>query len=117
MIISIVAAYAKDHDGALVIGKDNKIPWHYPEDLARFKKLTKGHAVIMGRKTYESIGKALPDRTNVVITSQHNYSAPDAHVFGNLEAALACVKITHVYVLLEGRNYLSRLSREQTVCI
>jgi dihydrofolate reductase len=111
MIISLIAAYAKDHDGALVIGKDNKIPWHYPEDLARFKKLTKGHAVIMGRKTYESIGRALPGRTNVVITSQPNYSAVDAHVFNDLEAALGCVKIKHAYVFIIGGQKLF----EQTI--
>lgn len=50
------------------IGKDGKIPWHLPEDLTRFKRITMGHTVVMGRRTYESIGRPLPDRTNVVIT-------------------------------------------------
>ncbi len=62
--ISLIAALSENR----VIGKENKLPWHIPEDLKRFKKLTSGHVVIMGRKTYESIGKALPRRTNIIIT-------------------------------------------------
>ncbi|MBW2462304.1 MAG: dihydrofolate reductase [Deltaproteobacteria bacterium] len=59
------------------IGKDNALPWHISEDLKRFKRLTKGHAIIMGRKTHESIGRALPHRRNIVITRR-----PDAHFEG-----------------------------------
>ncbi len=67
--ISIIAAISENR----VIGKDNLIPWHIKEDLIRFKNLTTGHAVIMGRKTFESIGHPLPNRLNIIITrsSQH----------------------------------------------
>jgi dihydrofolate reductase len=69
-----------------VIGKDNRIPWHYPADLKRFKRLTQGHTVIMGRLTYESIGKPLPNRRNVVI----GRTAPEGvETFSSLDAALA----------------------------
>lgn len=66
MKISIIAAIGKNRE----LGKDNKLLWHIPEDLKRFKKLTSGHAVIMGQKTFESIGKPLPDRLNIVLS--HN---------------------------------------------
>lgn len=63
-IISMIAAIGKNRE----LGKDNKLLWHIPEDLKRFKRLTEGHVVIMGRKTFESIGKPLPNRINIVIT-------------------------------------------------
>ncbi len=66
--ISLIAAIAQNR----VIGRDNKIPWHISEDLKRFKKLTQGHVVVMGRKTYESIGRPLPNRVNIVITRDKN---------------------------------------------
>ena len=62
----IIVAMTKD----CLIGKDNTIPWHLPEDLKRFKSLTIGNSVIMGRKTYESIGKPLPGRSNIVVSRQ-----------------------------------------------
>ena len=111
MILSIIAAYAEDSTGSLVIGKDNKIPWHYPVDLARFKKFTTGHAVIMGRKTYESIGKVLPDRTNVIVTRQLDYTAKDVHVFYDLEAAVECARIKHAEAFIIGGQELF----EQTI--
>ncbi|NEU30096.1 dihydrofolate reductase [bacterium LRH843] len=58
-----------------VIGKDNKLPWHLPADLAYFKKVTTGHTIIMGRKTYESIGRPLPNRRNVILTRDPNFYA------------------------------------------
>src|SRR4051794_1730548 len=64
MKISLIAALARNG----VIGNGNQLPWHLPEDLQRFKKLTMGHPVVMGRKTYESIGRALPGRLNVVVS-------------------------------------------------
>ncbi len=80
MKISIIAAM----DEKRGIGKNNKLPWHIPEDLLRFKKLTTGHTIIMGRKTYESIGRPLPDRTNIVIT--RNPSLARSHL-AKLEVA------------------------------
>lgn len=66
MKIFIIAALDRNR----VIGRDGKLPWHLSEDLKRFKRLTKGHVVLMGRKTYESLGKPLPDRRNVVLSSR-----------------------------------------------
>lgn len=74
-----------------VIGCDNKMPWHLPEDLKHFKQLTLGHIVIMGRKTYESMGKPLPERINIVITRQPMFSAQNIIVVSSIETALqAC---------------------------
>ena len=67
--LSIIVALAKKNR---VIGKNNKLPWHIPEDLKHFKDVTNGHPVIMGRKTYESIGRPLPNRTNIVVTRYKN---------------------------------------------
>jgi dihydrofolate reductase len=69
-MISIIVAY----DERNVIGRDNYIPWKIPSDLKRFKRITTGHTVVMGRKTYTSIGQPLPNRTNIVITSSTNIS-------------------------------------------
>ena len=60
-----------------VIGRNNQLPWHLPEDLKHFKALTMGHPIIMGRKTYESIGKVLPGRTNIIVSRMENYSWRD----------------------------------------
>ncbi len=68
--ISLIAAIGKKRE----LGKDNKLLWHIPEDMKRFKLLTTGHVVIMGRKTYESIGKPLPQRTNIIITKNKTYN-------------------------------------------
>ncbi|MBT8195932.1 MAG: dihydrofolate reductase [Bacteroidia bacterium] len=82
--ISIIAAVAENG----VIGKDNQLIWHLPEDLKFFKRLTSGNSIIMGRKTYESIGKALPKRTNIVITRKKDYEAPSCKVVGSFTAAI-----------------------------
>ncbi len=68
-MISIIAAIGRNRE----LGRGNKLLWHISEDLKRFKKLTKGHAVIMGRKTFESLGKPLPDRLNIIVTRNKNY--------------------------------------------
>jgi dihydrofolate reductase len=71
-----------------VIGVDGGIPWHLPEDLAHFKSLTMGHPMVMGRTTFESIGRALPGRTTIVLTRDPDWSAPGVEVAPTLEAAL-----------------------------
>ena len=71
MTVTIVAAIARNG----VIGVDGGLPWHLPEDLKRFKALTIGHVLVMGRRTYESIGRPLPGRTTVVVTRRHDWSA------------------------------------------
>lgn len=83
--ITIIAAVGENN----ALGKDNKLIWHLSDDLKHFKNLTKGHHVIMGRKTFESMPKALPNRTNVVISRQKDYVAENAQVVDSLEAALA----------------------------
>jgi dihydrofolate reductase len=83
--VYLVAAVAANG----VIGKDGGLPWQLPEDLKHFKRLTLGHPVIMGRRTWESLGQALPGRDNIVVTSRAGYDAPGAAVAGSLEAALA----------------------------
>ncbi|MEM9336616.1 MAG: dihydrofolate reductase [Patescibacteria group bacterium] len=88
--IVIVAAMAK---GSRAIGKDNRLLWHIPEDLKRFKQLTLGHPIIMGRKTFESIisilGKPLPGRTNIILTRDQSFSFPGTQTANTLESAFA----------------------------
>lgn len=88
----------------LVIGSDNELPWYFPEDLKRFKEITLGKTVVMGRKTYDSIvkrlGKPLPDRKNVVITRQANYKVPEGVlVFGSLEQVIDVLKNEDLYII------------------
>ncbi len=73
------------------IGVDNKLPWHIPEDLAHFKRLTSGHPIIMGRKTFDSIGRPLPKRRNIVITRNPDWRHEGVEAVGSLQAALALV--------------------------
>ena len=80
-------------DRGRVIGHQGKLPWHLPADLQRFKKLTMGHHIIMGRKTWESIGRPLPGRTSVVITRNANYSAPGAVLAASLHEALTLARL------------------------
>jgi dihydrofolate reductase len=82
--IAIVVAMTEDR----VIGCDNRLPWHLPADLRHFKQLTLGKPVLMGRKTHESIGRPLPERTNIVVTRDRTYSAPGCIVAHSLESAL-----------------------------
>lgn len=91
-ILSMIVATADNN----VIGKDNTMPWHLPADLAYFKKVTLGKPIIMGRKTYESIGRALPGRRNIVISRDENYTpqgkgAEGVDVVTSVEQALALV--------------------------
>ena len=84
MLISIIVVVSKNG----VIGKDNQLLWRLPDDLKRFKQLTLGHPMIMGRKTFEPIGKALPGRTSIVITGQKDFSAEGVLIAHSLEEAL-----------------------------
>jgi dihydrofolate reductase len=88
--LSLIVACSRDG----VIGRDGDLPWHLPSDLKRFKALTEGHAVIMGRRTWESLPerfRPLPGRRNLVLTRRPDYEAPGAEVFGSLSAAVAAV--------------------------
>jgi len=83
-MISLLVAY----DLNRVIGIDNKMPWHIPEELKYFKKVTMGKAIIMGRKTFESIGRPLPGRLNIVVTRNEDYMAAGAEVVHDLQKAI-----------------------------
>ena len=83
-MVTIIAAIAENN----VLGKDNHLVWYLPADLKRFKKLTLNHVVIMGRKTFESLGKPLPNRTNIIITRNKNYKAEGCVVVNSLSEAL-----------------------------
>jgi dihydrofolate reductase len=74
------------------IGVDNKLPWHLPEDLAHFKRLTSGHPIVMGRKTFDSIGRALPNRRNIVITRNPDWRHDGVEAASSLAAAIALVE-------------------------
>ena len=87
--VALVAAVAANH----VIGAANRLPWRLPEDLKRFRALTLGHAVIMGRKTWESLPRALPGRQNIVVTRQRDYAAEGAELAPSFAAALARVRL------------------------
>jgi dihydrofolate reductase len=83
--IYLVAALARNG----VIGAQGRLPWHLPEDLQHFKKLTLGHPVIMGRRTWESLGRPLPGRENIVVSRQRGFAAPGASVAASVQAAIA----------------------------
>jgi dihydrofolate reductase len=85
MKISLIAALSENR----VIGRENRLPWSLPEDLQRFRELTTGHPVILGRKTYESIGRVLPKRQNIIITRNRDYRISGAEVVGSLDEAIA----------------------------
>jgi dihydrofolate reductase len=84
MLISLIVAMASNR----VIGDRGEIPWKIPGEQKMFKKITMGHTMIMGRKTYEAIGRALPGRVNIVVTRQTGYTAPDCIVAHDLNGAL-----------------------------
>src|SRR6266481_9440529 len=88
-VVSAIAALGKN---TKVIGKNNALLWHIKEDLQRFKKLTLGHPIIMGRKSYESIGRPLPGRTNIIITRNPEYTAEGCVVVHSLDEALIKAK-------------------------
>jgi dihydrofolate reductase len=95
VIISIIAAMAENR----VIGRDNKMPWDLPSDRRRFHEITKGHPVIMGRKTFESIGRPLSGRTNIILTRKQDYSAPGCVIVHNLKSAFsACTGTDEAFI-------------------
>ena len=129
-MVNIIAAISNN----MVIGKDNALLWKLPEDLRRFKELTLGHSIIMGRKTFESIGRVLPDRRNIVV-SRTEYSATGVDVFESIEAAISSCEgevfiiggseiykqtislvdvmyLTHVDVFIEGDTYFPEFGNE-----
>lgn len=120
--LSIIVAVSQNN----VIGRDNQLPWHIPEDFAWFKRHTEGHPVLMGRKTYESIGRILPGRKNVIITRRKEFSVPGAHISHSLDDALNTLRAEcHREIFIIGgqqvfrhtmglidRIYLTRVHRD-----
>ena len=109
MSVSIVAAVARNG----VIGADGGLPWHLPDDLRLFKQTTHGHVLVMGRRTYESIGRPLPGRTTVVVTRQENWSprAAEVVVAHSVEEALERARTVddEVFVVGGGELYAAAL--------
>lgn len=97
-LISYVVAMDRNR----VIGRDNALPWHLPPDLKRFKTLTMGRPIIMGRKTYESIGRPLPGRRNIVISRNPSYKAEGCEVVGSLEQAIAITADVEEAMIIGG---------------
>ena len=134
MSIAIIVAMAKNR----VIGKNGQLPWHLPSDLRRFKQLTMGHTLLMGRRTFESIGTALPGRQTIVLSRDPEYRAVGCTVATDIEAAMQLVKpeeelficggadiyrqtlpfvekiyLTELDVEIAGDRYFSELSAEE----
>ncbi len=102
-MISLIVA----HDKNRVIGYENKMPWHLPGDLQYFKEMTMGKPVIMGRKTFESIGRPLPGRRNIVISRNENYSADGIEVVSSLDEALQLTKDAEETMVIGGEQILN----------
>ncbi|MBS1270864.1 MAG: Dihydrofolate reductase [Gammaproteobacteria bacterium] len=138
MEISLVVAMDQNR----VIGARNELPWRLPADLKRFKKITTGHPVVMGRCTWESIGKPLPGRTNIVVTRQPAFKAPGAVVVQSLEeakeAVLDCeeltiiggadvyeqvlteanrIYLTKIHAEFAGDTFFPKINRDEWVCV
>ena len=141
MKLSLIVAVAEND----VIGRDGDLPWSLSDDLQRFKQLTTGHAIIMGRRTYDSIGRPLPNRTNIVVTRQTDLDIPGVTVCHTLQEALiaarsegdtpddevfiiggeslyreafgdaACIHLTRVHAMIEGDTRFPRLDDHWTL--
>jgi len=106
MLVTLITAYAANR----AIGLDNALPWHLPGDFAHFKRSTLGHPVIMGRKTWESLARALPGRVNVVVSRQAGYGAEGARVVTSLnEALVVCGDARQVFVIGGAQLYAQAL--------
>ncbi|WP_396193801.1 dihydrofolate reductase [Flavobacterium sp.] len=101
-MITVIAAVAENN----ALGKENQLLWHLPDDFKRFKTLTSGHYIIMGRKTFESFPKPLPNRTHVIVSRQSNYQPEGCIVVNSLEKAIeVCPKTEEVFVIGGGEIY------------
>lgn len=110
-MLSIIAIIGKNRE----LGKDNKLIWNIPEDLAHFRKITANHPVIMGRKTFQSIGKPLSHRTNIVITSDTSFHHADVSVARSLDEAMEIAKKSpgneEIFVIGGGRIYAQAMDK------
>ena len=120
MFISLIVAVAKNN----VIGGDNKLLWHLPADLRHFKNVTMDHTIIMGRKTFESVGKPLPGRRNIIVTRNEDFEAEGCTIVNNMQAAVdLCKKENEVFIIggadifrqsmnAADKIYLTRINHE-----
>ena len=112
MNLTIIAALSQNR----VIGRNNDLAWDLPDDLQRFKRLTQGHHIIMGRKTYESMGRPLPGRTNIVVTNQKDYKAPGCIVVNTLKDAIQKAENdSQPYIIGGGKIYEQALPLADTM--
>jgi len=111
MGLSIVVAM--DNNG--LIGKDNQLPWHLPADLAYFKKITTGKSILMGRKTYDSIGRPLPNRRNIVITRNTKIIIPECEVVSSIDEALLLTENEKEVMVIGGASLCEQLLPRLTV--
>jgi dihydrofolate reductase len=112
MQLSLIVAYAQNN----VIGRDNTLPWKLPSDLAHFKRTTLGHPVIMGRKTWESLGRPLPGRRNIVISRNPLYEAAGAQCVASLALAIEAVRdAEHAFVIGGAQIYQEALPFAQKI--
>lgn len=110
--ITLIAAAAENN----ALGKDNDLVWHLPDDFKRFKKLTTGHHIIMGRKTFESFPDLLPDRTHIVITRQKDYHPEGAVIVHTLDEALEIASIDpQPFVIGGGEIYKQAIDRAKKI--
>lgn len=112
MTITLIAAMADNR----VIGRDGAMPWHLPDDLARFRAITMGHPVVMGRKTFEAIGRPLAGRLNIVLTRQEGYAPAGVLVARSLDGALALAgDAGEIFICGGGEVYREALPRADRI--
>ncbi|CAC9545382.1 Dihydrofolate reductase (EC 1.5.1.3) [uncultured Gammaproteobacteria bacterium] len=105
MRLSIIVAM----DDKQLIGKNNALPWHLPADLGYFKKTTTGKTVLMGRKTYESIGRPLPNRRNIIISRNTNFQADGCEIVTSIDAALKLAKDDDEVMIMGGASFYEQM--------
>ncbi|MCX6172489.1 MAG: dihydrofolate reductase [Flavobacterium sp.] len=113
-MITLIAAVAQNN----ALGKDNQLLWHLPDDFKRFKIITSGHYIIMGRKTFESFPKPLPNRTHVIITRQKNYNSEGCIVVNSLDEAIqSCPKNEAIFIIGGGEIYKQSIANADKIDI
>ncbi|GFD80235.1 dihydrofolate reductase [Tenacibaculum sp. Mcav3-52] len=106
-MITLIAAIAKNN----ALGKDNDLIWHLPADLKRFKKVTTGHPILMGRNTFESIGKPLPNRTSIIITRNNNYFVDGCLMANSIEQAIELTEGKDAFIIGGAQIYKDALEQ------
>ena len=112
-MLSLIVAHSRNR----VIGKDGRLPWRIPGELKRFKELTMGHAVIMGRKSYEEIGKPLPGRFNIVVSASRTFEGLDLVTARNLDEALALAGDKKIFIAGGGQIFAQMIDKVDVMYI